>query len=346
MWTLPSLFQCFCTFYRPVYTVKHTSLQTSLKQTETCRGPRFRCFLQQCQEVPSPECGQYCLRTGIWDPAKPAHVTNSPNSEFLLVAHPGIPAAHRPGLQQQQLSREEIHSLGPKWTHYPHGISSFWASPCKHRSFVQSQEWSHRPRLEFGTVLNRKPSPAAKTTEKAEIKPAKGKLTLKTLARKGLVMFFNRKQIWRYLTKPLTWFLFTPCSSWGCRNMAQQRMDRWTQSVPGYLWGPHCYFLLKNNYPISIFQKGNWGTKTIQHLQELTGHSQLPLKAAAELQPLLKISASISHPQISLLQSQHLIQIQSPPNPCYLEVKALKCWEVRPRNTHLALSPEKELYIH
>lgn len=108
----------------------------SLGQTETCRGPRFKCFLQQCQEVPSPQCGQYCLRTGIWDPAKPAQVTNSPNSEFLLVAHPGIPAAHRPGLLQQQLSREGIHCLGPKWTHDPHRISSFWASPCKHRSFI------------------------------------------------------------------------------------------------------------------------------------------------------------------------------------------------------------------
>lgn len=48
--------------------------------------------------------------------------------------------------------------------------------------------------------------------------------------------------------------------------------------------------------------------------RNLPGPSQLPLKAAAELQPLLKISAWISHPQISLLQSQHLIQIQSPPN--------------------------------
>lgn len=80
------LFQCFCTFHRPVYRVKHAiHLQTSFKQTphlakqKSRRGPRFKCVLQQCQELPLPERGQYCLRTGIRDPAKPPRGTDSPD---------------------------------------------------------------------------------------------------------------------------------------------------------------------------------------------------------------------------------------------------------------------------
>lgn len=217
----------------------------SLGQTETCRGPRFKCFLQQCQEVPSPQCGQYCLRTGIWDPAKPAQVTNSPNSEFLLVAHPGIPAAHRPGLQQQQLSREGIHCLGPKWTHDPHGISSFWASPCKHRSFISEPGVKPQAQTGIWDSSEQETLTCWQDYRKSWDKTCQGQAySENNLPGKVWLCSLTGNKSEDILTKPLTWFLSTPCSSWGCRNMAQQRMDRWTQSMPGYLWGPHCYFLL------------------------------------------------------------------------------------------------------
>lgn len=66
----------FLCFLQP-WVQSQTHLQTSLEQTphlakqKSPRGPRLKCLLQQSQDVPFPECGQCCLRTGIWDPAKP-----------------------------------------------------------------------------------------------------------------------------------------------------------------------------------------------------------------------------------------------------------------------------------
>lgn len=146
-------------------------------------------------------------------------------------------------------------------------------------------------------------------------------LLWKHLPEKCLVMFFKRKQIWIYLIKSLIWFLFTPHSSWGCRNMAQQRMDRWTQRMPAHLRGPTAtfflvFYLLWRRRITSIFQKGNWGTKTtIQHLQEFTRSQPTPFESSWRTSaPADNLSLNLS----SSNQSQHIIQIQSPPNPCYL----------------------------
>lgn len=178
---------------------------------------------------------------------------------------------------------------------------------------LQAQEFL-KPQAQTGIwVLNRKPSPAAKIQEKLSSKPAmvsvQGKPTLKTLARKGLVMFFKRKRMWTYLIKPLVWFLFTPHSrvNKGCRNVAQQQTQ---QRMPGHLWGLHCHYFLVF-YPLwcreesSPFSKRETEARRPQFrvCRNLTGHNQLPLEAAGELLPLSKISAWISHPQISLFQS-------------------------------------------
>lgn len=220
------------------------------------------------------------------------------------------------------VSREEIHSLGPKWIHYPHGISSFWGSSfllCKHRSFCFTDtSEATGPDWNLGQFWRGSPH--------LPWEVCRASLLWKHLPEK-LWSCSLQETIWIYLIKPLMWFLFTPCRSWGCRRMAQQqpqqRMDRWTQSIPGHPWSLHCHFFLVF-YPLwcreesSPFSKR--GTEAqrpqLSIFRSLTGPSQLPLKVAGELQPLLKISAWTSHPQISLLQSQHLIQSQSPQNPC------------------------------
>lgn len=81
------------------------------------------------------------------------------------------------------------------------------------------------------------------STETAELKTCHGQCAVQAYSENtcqktsGYVLL--KKTTWTYLTEPLSWFLFTPHSSWGCRKMAQQqtqqRMDRWTQE---YAWTP------------------------------------------------------------------------------------------------------------
>lgn len=73
----------FLSFLEPwVQSQTHHSFTNQLKtnislakQKKPCRAPRWKCLSQQCQEVPDNIPGQYCLRTGIWDPANPPWAT-------------------------------------------------------------------------------------------------------------------------------------------------------------------------------------------------------------------------------------------------------------------------------
>lgn len=192
---------------------------------------------------------------------------------------------------------------------------------------LQAQEFCFRDRSEakgpdwnLGQFWTGNPHLLPRLQKKLSLKPAmvrmQGKITLKTNARKGLVMFFKMKQIWTYLIKPLIWFLFTPCSN--CRNM-----DRWTQSIPGYLWGPHCHFFLLF-YPLWCreesfpnFQKGNWGTKTtIQHLQEFNRSQAAPFESSwRTAAPLENLSLNLS--------SSNQSPAESAPNPNPESTKSL-----------------------
>lgn len=218
-------------------------------------------------------------------------------------------------------SREEIHSLGPKWTLYLHGISSFWASPF---FALQAQEFCFRDNSEatgpdwnlgqFWTGKWTSLTCCQDSTETAELKTCHGQCAVQAYSentcQKTSGYVLSKETTWTYLIEPLSWFLFTPHSSWGCRKMAQQqtqqRMDKWTQSMPGHPWSPHCHFFLVF-YPLwcreesSPFSKRETEAQRPQFsvCRSLTGHSQLPLKAAGELQPLLKISAWITLKSVS-----------------------------------------------